>query len=166
MHQLLCALLQEAPPWLLQNTKLGGRRSTVCAPAEVVHLARDHELMGLIIRILAARLRLRSTSHNPSLPSLPKHQFAIVNVRLWHLRRLAASENFNETWVADNSCYGHNPDDKQPFHNLFIEDTATPAKKDEKYQEVCFPEADFTGRPRCPSKHCPNTFVLSSPNEE
>ena len=50
-------------------------------------------------------------------------------IRLWHLRRLEAKERFNETWVSDNSCYGHNPGDKQPFHNLFSQNTAELAEE-------------------------------------
>eukprot|EP00752_Nemacystus_decipiens_P013022 g11520.t1 len=49
--------------------------------------------------------------------------------RLWHLRRLEASKSFNEVWVPDHSCYGHNPDDIQPFHNLFLQDTFLPDDK-------------------------------------
>lgn len=54
------------------------------------------------------------------------HETYPETCRLWHLRRLEASESFNETWLADHSCYGHNPDDFQPFHNLFIQDTPEP----------------------------------------
>lgn len=39
--------------------------------------------------------------------------------RLWHWKRLAQDPNFNETWDPYHSCYGHNPEDLQPFANLF-----------------------------------------------
>lgn len=38
--------------------------------------------------------------------------------RAWHYSRLG-NQDVNETWVADHTCYGHNPDDLQPFHHLF-----------------------------------------------
>ncbi|CAM9472098.1 unnamed protein product, partial [Hapterophycus canaliculatus] len=38
--------------------------------------------------------------------------------RLWHLKRLAAKD-FDETWDPYHTCVGHNPEDLQPFHNLF-----------------------------------------------
>lgn len=74
----------------------------------------------------------------------PRVRNLLGNVRLWHLRRLEASESFNETWVSDHTCYGHNPDDKQPFHNLFLEDTAVPA------QAEADPEVLSSGWFRCP----------------
>ena len=37
--------------------------------------------------------------------------------------RLEGNEDFDETWAADHPCYGHNPEDIMPFHNLFLEDT-------------------------------------------
>ncbi|CAM9867117.1 unnamed protein product, partial [Ascophyllum nodosum] len=39
--------------------------------------------------------------------------------RLWHLRRLRHDPDFDETWFDDHFCYGHNPNDVQPFHDLF-----------------------------------------------
>ncbi|CAM9975327.1 unnamed protein product [Ectocarpus fasciculatus] len=46
--------------------------------------------------------------------------------RLWHLRRLEVGANsetrFDETWIPDHFCYGHNPEDTQPFRNLFLKD--------------------------------------------
>lgn len=38
--------------------------------------------------------------------------------RLWHLKRLGATD-FDETWDPFHECVGHNPDDLQPFHDLF-----------------------------------------------
>lgn len=38
--------------------------------------------------------------------------------RLWHMKRLAA-EDFDEQWDPFHTCVGHNPEDLQPFHNLF-----------------------------------------------
>lgn len=38
--------------------------------------------------------------------------------RLWHLKRLG-SEDFDEVWDPYHECVGHNPDDLQPFHDLF-----------------------------------------------
>ena len=51
--------------------------------------------------------------------AVPIHPFV---GRLWHLMRLEGSEDFDETWVADHPCYGHNPEDIMPFHSLFLED--------------------------------------------
>ena len=44
--------------------------------------------------------------------------------RLWHYKRLASDPHFNETWDPYHTCYGHNPDDFQPFRDLFT----TPSK--------------------------------------
>lgn len=44
------------------------------------------------------------------------------NNRLWHLLRLEADQTFDDTWIDDHPCYGHNPGDIQPFHNLFLGD--------------------------------------------
>lgn len=38
--------------------------------------------------------------------------------RLWHYMRLS-KRVYNETWDPYHTCYGHNPDDLQPFRNLF-----------------------------------------------
>eukprot|EP00903_Cladosiphon_okamuranus_P013119 g12236.t1 len=65
--------------------------------------------------------------------------------RLWHLRRLEASESFDETWIADHTCYGHNPDDFQPFHNLFVKDTPSPAE-DRREKEVEAVKKYYTNR--------------------
>ena len=37
--------------------------------------------------------------------------------RVWHLKRLvaAARGGYDEAWRADHACYGHNPDDLQPW---------------------------------------------------
>lgn len=48
--------------------------------------------------------------------------------RAWHLTRLG-NHQFNDTWVADHTCYGHNPDDTQPFFNLF------PSKEEKRDSE-------------------------------
>ncbi|CAB1110722.1 unnamed protein product [Ectocarpus sp. CCAP 1310/34] len=42
--------------------------------------------------------------------------------RLWHLSRLEQDPVFNETWISDSTCVGHNADDVQPFHDLFLEE--------------------------------------------
>jgi hypothetical protein len=46
--------------------------------------------------------------------------------RLWHHKRLLESSSdssFDDSWDKDcNECYGHNPDDLQPFKNLFNDD--------------------------------------------
>lgn len=39
--------------------------------------------------------------------------------RLWHYKRLGSSENFDETWYSLHSCYGHDPDNLQPFRSVF-----------------------------------------------
>lgn len=41
--------------------------------------------------------------------------------RLWHLTRLDRAEGFDETWINDAECYGHNSGDVQPFHDMFPE---------------------------------------------
>ena len=41
--------------------------------------------------------------------------------RLWHYKRLGNLQNYDETWDPLHTCYGHNPDDVQPFMNLFGE---------------------------------------------
>ena len=41
--------------------------------------------------------------------------------RRWHLIRLEGQEDFDETWIPDHPCYGHNPDDTTPLHGLFLE---------------------------------------------
>eukprot|EP00752_Nemacystus_decipiens_P001330 g1320.t1 len=42
--------------------------------------------------------------------------------RLWHLARMEQKPIFNETWISDSTCIGHNEDDVQPFHDLFLEE--------------------------------------------
>lgn len=42
--------------------------------------------------------------------------------RLWHWKRLGNDSSFDESWDAYHTCYGHNPDDLQPFQGLFGED--------------------------------------------
>jgi hypothetical protein len=43
--------------------------------------------------------------------------------RLWHWKRLAKDPNYSETWDPYHPCYGHNPEDLQPFNkNLFMEE--------------------------------------------
>jgi hypothetical protein len=39
--------------------------------------------------------------------------------RLWHFKRLGNLANYDETWDAFHTCYGHNPRNSQPFKNLF-----------------------------------------------
>lgn len=56
--------------------------------------------------------------------------------RLWHLRRLEASDSFDEEWISDHTCYGHNPEDVQPFHDLFLEDDAEPSPDKQSHSEV------------------------------
>lgn len=43
-------------------------------------------------------------------------------LRLWHLARMEQKPIFNETWISDATCVGHNEDDVQPFHDLFLEE--------------------------------------------
>ena len=45
--------------------------------------------------------------------------------RLWHYKRLAQDPNFDETWDPYHTCYGHNPDDYQPFEDLFTTPAAS-----------------------------------------
>jgi len=39
--------------------------------------------------------------------------------RLWHWKRLANDPDYDETWDPYHTCYGHNPENIQPFKNLF-----------------------------------------------
>lgn len=39
--------------------------------------------------------------------------------RLWHWKRLGHDANFDETWDPYHTCYGHNPEDLQPFYGMF-----------------------------------------------
>lgn len=41
-----------------------------------------------------------------------------THIRLWQFKGLAGV-NYNETWDPYHTCTGHNPDDLQPFHDLF-----------------------------------------------
>eukprot|EP00904_Undaria_pinnatifida_P005044 jgi/Undpi1/166/HiC_scaffold_1.g00163.m1 len=50
--------------------------------------------------------------------------------RLWHLSRLQSVKNFDATWRDDHSCYGHNPTDIQPFHDLFLDGKGQGARDD------------------------------------
>lgn len=54
----------------------------------------------------------------PTSPRLPP----FLPPRLWHLIRLedVNGQGFDETWRDDHFCYGHNPADVQPFHDLFL----------------------------------------------
>ena len=48
---------------------------------------------------------------------------------MWHLNRLEDNPTFDQTWPTDDTvCYGHNPGDVQPFHDLFL--PADPAATD------------------------------------
>lgn len=44
------------------------------------------------------------------------------NTRLWHLARMEQKSIFDETWISDSTCVGHNEYDVQPFHDLFLEE--------------------------------------------
>ena len=41
--------------------------------------------------------------------------------RLWHLKRLAGNETFDDTWEDVSGCLGHNAHDVQPFQQLIGE---------------------------------------------
>lgn len=32
---------------------------------------------------------------------------------------------FDETWISDSTCFGHNEEDVQPFHDLFLEEAVS-----------------------------------------
>lgn len=51
--------------------------------------------------------------------------------------RLDADEGFDETWVDDHPCYGHNPEDVQPFHSLFLGDDTTEGLGEDAFDQVC-----------------------------
>ncbi|CAN0097768.1 unnamed protein product [Ectocarpus sp. 6 AP-2014] len=67
--------------------------------------------------------------------------------RLWHLRRLEVmSKNdsvFDETWIPDHFCYGHNPDDIQPFRNLFLHDSVVEVEE-HGGKKIEIPKAYYT----------------------
>lgn len=56
------------------------------------------------------------------LPTITTHADKRLSTRLWHLSRLEQKPVFNETWISDSTCVGHNADDIQPFHDLFLEE--------------------------------------------
>lgn len=57
---------------------------------------------------------------------LPHRLLNILRLRLWHLNRLENRPTFDQRWrIDETACYGHNPGDMQPFHDLFpLSDTA------------------------------------------
>jgi len=61
--------------------------------------------------------------------------------RLWHWKRfteedLVEDSTFDESWDPFHTCYGHNPDNLQPFTNLFGESTDTFYSNIELYKLV------------------------------
>ena len=39
--------------------------------------------------------------------------------RLWHFKQLGNQNSYDKTWTHNNTCYCHNPQDYQPFKNIF-----------------------------------------------
>lgn len=59
---------------------------------------------------------------HPNLYALRHQNRPRKTCRLWHLARLEQKEVFDETWISDATCVGHNEEDVQPFHDLFLEE--------------------------------------------
>lgn len=49
--------------------------------------------------------------------------------------------NFNDDWADDHTCYGHNPTDIQPFHDLFL-DLKEEGQRDNEVQDKDASSAD------------------------
>ena len=51
--------------------------------------------------------------------------------RIWHLKRLVAKDRagYDEAWAPDHACYGHNPDDLQPWRRGSLTPGAANAKR-------------------------------------
>ena len=62
------------------------------------------------------------------------HSGTLTHIRHW-IRLSSNHNNFDDTWVADDSvCYGHNPDDLQPWTGeLFGLEGTTPLSNTELY---------------------------------
>lgn len=71
----------------------------------------------------------RSATHTPP-PPQQSHS-------LWHLSRLEGSDTtqFDETWRDDHPCYGHNPSDVQPFHDLFLRQASVDGGEEKEEEE-------------------------------
>ena len=84
------------------------------------------------------------TTNTPAC-SVPSRQqcrlLALALHRLWHLRRLQPVTNFDESWSDESSCYGHNPSDIQPFHDLFL-DLKEEGDRDNDFEEKVRPSDD------------------------
>eukprot|EP00903_Cladosiphon_okamuranus_P007185 g6977.t1 len=50
---------------------------------------------------------------------------------------------FNETWVSDSTCVGHNEHDVQPFHDLFLEERVS-GREGEESSEVTAAKKFYT----------------------
>jgi hypothetical protein len=67
--------------------------------------------------------------------------------RLWHWKRLGEEDlmegtsTFDQTWDPFHTCYGHNPDNLQPFSNLFDDDHDNFYTNTELYQ-LLHPKSD------------------------
>ncbi|CBJ31176.1 putative scytonemin-related tyrosinase [Ectocarpus siliculosus] len=75
-----------------------------------------------MLRLLSTPMRIGSHYEGTSTNDVTFWVLHPTMDRLWHLNRLedVNGEGFDETWRDDHFCYGHNPADVQPFHDLFL----------------------------------------------
>lgn len=50
---------------------------------------------------------------------------------------------FDETWISDSTCVGHNEDDVQPFHDLFLEEKVS-EREGERSSDVASAKKYYT----------------------
>lgn len=43
--------------------------------------------------------------------------------------------NFDDVWLDDHPCYGHNPTDIQPFHDLFLGSKDEEGRRDSGFED-------------------------------
>eukprot|EP00903_Cladosiphon_okamuranus_P022443 g20643.t1 len=80
------------------------------------------DIYAEMLRVLTTPMRIGSHYEGTSTDDMTFFVIHTTFDRLWHLNRLEDSgqTHFDETWRDDHPCYGHNPGDVQPFHDLFL----------------------------------------------
>ncbi|CAM9196291.1 unnamed protein product [Pylaiella littoralis] len=81
----------------------------------------SEEIFNVALRVMCTPAR-EGTSYEATSTNDPTFWVMHPTIdRLWHLKRINEVEGeFDHTWVHSKSvCYGHNPGDTQPFHDLF-----------------------------------------------
>ena len=61
-----------------------------------------------------------------------------------HWKRLANDSNFDDTWDAYHTCYGHNPDEFQPFSDLFTTPSKDAFYTNQEIKDLLHPMHDAT----------------------